>query len=72
MKVKSRTTCKLNLNRHQVDILNRCIEHFDKDEFDEEEIWFLNKLRETMCDNEVQIKVSYLNKEFTYEDNYNW
>ena len=58
MKVKTKTTCEIKLDRNQRCTLNRALENINKDDFDEEELWFLKMLKETMEGNDVVIKVS--------------
>lgn len=58
MKVKTKTTCKIKLDRNQRCTLNRALENINKDDFDDEELWFLKMLKETMEGNDVVIKVS--------------
>lgn len=58
MKVKTKTTCKIELTKDQRCTLNRVLDNINKDDFDDEELWFLKMLRETMEGNDVVIKVS--------------
>ena len=58
MKVKTKTTCKIELTKDQRCTLNRALESINKDDFDDEELWFLKMLKETMEGNDVIIKVS--------------